>query len=75
MVTAVFAIIERVQSRSGFLENWDPRKLRPVVDPSRISRKDGAIKVTMRVASRGNVVVHEIAPGGSTRANHDLSGR
>lgn len=25
---------------------------------------DGAIQVTMRVASRGNVLVHEIAPGG-----------
>jgi hypothetical protein len=25
---------------------------------------DGPIQVTMRVASRGNVVVHEIAPGG-----------
>ena len=25
---------------------------------------DGPIQVTMRVASRGNVLVHEIAPGG-----------
>jgi hypothetical protein len=25
---------------------------------------DGPIQVTMRVASRGNVVLHEIAPGG-----------
>src|SRR6185369_7420795 len=25
---------------------------------------DGSIQVTMRVASRGNVLVHEIAPGG-----------
>src|SRR5262249_9194061 len=25
---------------------------------------DGAIQVTMRVASRGNVLMHEIAPGG-----------
>lgn len=44
-VTAVFAIVERVQSRSRFLENWDPRKLRPAVDPTRIPRLNSAIEI------------------------------
>jgi hypothetical protein len=28
-VTCVFAVLERVQAKSHFLEQWDPRKLRP----------------------------------------------
>ena len=44
-VTTVFAILERVQSRSGFLENWDPLKLRSATDPSRISRLDSVIEI------------------------------
>ncbi len=35
-ITVVFAILERVQAKSKFLENWDPRKLPPVRDPNRI---------------------------------------
>lgn len=37
-VTAVFAVLERVQSKTRFLENWDPRKLPIVRDPNRIPR-------------------------------------
>lgn len=44
-VTTVFAIVERVQSRSRFLENWDPRNLRPVIDPGSISRLSSAIEI------------------------------
>lgn len=44
-VTAVFAIVERVQSRSRFLDNWDPRKLRPAIDPSRIPRLSSVIEI------------------------------
>ncbi|HET9182305.1 MAG TPA: hypothetical protein VFP59_09250 [Candidatus Angelobacter sp.] len=44
-VTAVFAVLERMQSRTNFLENWDPRKLRPVVDPRRISRLSSVIEI------------------------------
>jgi len=44
-VTAVFAFVERVQSRSRFLENWDPRKLRPATDPSRIPRLSSVIEI------------------------------
>jgi hypothetical protein len=38
IVTTVFAVIERVQSKNRFLENWDPRRLPPVRDPNRIPR-------------------------------------
>jgi hypothetical protein len=37
-VTIVFAVLERFQSKTKFLENWDPRRLRPVRDPNRIPR-------------------------------------
>jgi hypothetical protein len=35
-VTIVFAILERVQNKAKFMEDWDPRKLPPVRDPNRI---------------------------------------
>jgi len=34
-VTLVFAILERVQARSHFLENWNPRRLPPLRDVNR----------------------------------------
>src|SRR5262249_4102907 len=37
-VTITFAVLERVQAKSGFLEEWDPGKLPAVRDPNRISR-------------------------------------
>jgi hypothetical protein len=37
-VTLVFAILERVQRKSHFLEAWNPRKLPPVNNPNLISR-------------------------------------
>ena len=36
-ITIIFAILERVQSKSKFMEEWDPRKLPPVRDPNRIA--------------------------------------
>jgi len=36
-ITTVFAILERVQAKSKFMEEWDPRKLPPVRDPNRIA--------------------------------------
>ncbi len=35
-ITIIFAILERVQQKSRFMEKWDPRKLPPVRDPNRI---------------------------------------
>jgi hypothetical protein len=37
-VTIVFALLERAQTKSRFLENWNPRKLPPVRDPNQIKR-------------------------------------
>jgi hypothetical protein len=37
-VTMVFAVLERVQAKSRFLENWDPRKLPAVRNPNVIAR-------------------------------------
>ena len=45
-VTAVFAVLERVQSKTRFLENWDPRKLPPVRDPDRIPRLNSIMELT-----------------------------
>jgi hypothetical protein len=42
-VTVAFAILERIQRKTGFFENWDPRKLPPVRDPNRIPRVDSMI--------------------------------
>jgi MFS family permease len=44
-VTIVFGILERVQAKSGFLEEWDPRKLPPVRDPNRITRANSIVEV------------------------------
>jgi hypothetical protein len=44
-ITTVFAVLERVQAKSRFLEEWDPRKLPPVRDPNRIPRANSIVEV------------------------------
>jgi len=44
--TVVFAIIERVQAKSGFLEDWSPRKLPPARDPNKIPRTTTIFELT-----------------------------
>jgi len=44
-VTSVFAVLERVQAKSKFLEQWDPRKLPPVRDPNRIPLTNSVIEL------------------------------
>lgn len=44
-ITTVFAVLERVQTKSRFLEEWDPRKLPPVRDPNRIPRSNSIVEV------------------------------
>jgi hypothetical protein len=44
-VTLIFAILERVQAKSRFLEKWDPRKLPPVRDPHQIPRTASVIEL------------------------------
>ena len=45
-ITVVFVILERIQAKSGFLENWDPRKLPPVRDPNKIPRSTSITEIT-----------------------------
>ena len=44
-VTLVFAILERVQLESHFLEEWNPRKLPPVNNPNLIPRFNSILEV------------------------------
>jgi hypothetical protein len=44
-VTIVFAVLERVQARSGFLEDWDAGKLPPVRNPNQIPRSGSIIEL------------------------------
>jgi hypothetical protein len=44
-VTIVFAVLERVQAKSHFLENWDPRKLPAVRNPHVIPRASASFEL------------------------------
>jgi hypothetical protein len=45
IVTTVFAILERSQPSSGFLDNWEPRKLPPVRNPTQIPRSASVLEL------------------------------
>jgi hypothetical protein len=49
VVTIVFAVLERAQAKSGFLENWDPRKLPAVRDTRRIPRLSSTLDLGANV--------------------------
>ncbi len=44
-VTTIFAILERVQAKKHFLENWDPRKLPAVRNPNLITRASASFEL------------------------------
>ena len=48
-VTSVFAVLERLQAKSHFLEQWDPCKLPPVRDPNRIKLSTLVTELTVNV--------------------------
>ena len=48
-ITTVFAVLERVQNKSKFMEQWDPRKLPPVRDPNRIPLSNSIFEVAVNV--------------------------
>jgi hypothetical protein len=48
-VTVVFAILERVQEKSRFLENWNPGKLPPVRNPNLIARSSSAVELAVNL--------------------------
>ncbi|MGA2849249.1 MAG: hypothetical protein ABSE46_09650 [Terracidiphilus sp.] len=48
-VTLIFAILERVQTKSHWLENWDPRKLPPVRNPNLNTRTNAAFELAILI--------------------------
>ena len=68
IVTLVFAVLERTQANSGWLEKWDPLKLPKVKDTRRIPRASSVFKVVfgiiavmwlVELASSGILLNHE----------------
>ena len=47
LATIVFAILERFQARSHFLDDWNPLKLPPVRDPNQISRASSIFELAL----------------------------
>ena len=45
VVTVVFAILERVEARSHFLDEWSPRNLPPIRIPNRIPRTNSIFEL------------------------------
>jgi len=49
-ITVLFAVLERLEEKSKFMEQWDPRKLPPVRDPNCIPISASLIEVTFNLA-------------------------
>jgi len=47
VVTIVFAVLERAQAKSKFLEDWDPRKLPAVRDRNQIPRASSIVELVV----------------------------
>src|ERR1700730_6824596 len=69
MVTTVFAILERKQSSSSFLEHWEPRKLPPVRNPRHIPRSGSVLELAANL-----VFIVWLVNGMWSRTIFDLSG-
>lgn len=52
-VTIIFAILEKVQQKSKFMEKWDPRKLPAVRDPNRIKLSNSVTELTANAVLLG----------------------
>lgn len=48
-VTVVFGVLEYIQAKSRFLENWNPRKLPPARNPNLIARSRSVIEVVVNL--------------------------
>jgi hypothetical protein len=66
VITIVFAVLERMQSRSGFLDNWDPGKLPPFRNLKQIPRSGSVIEVVANgvflvwwMSSMGSLTIFE----------------
>jgi hypothetical protein len=53
VVTVVFAVLEQVQTKSAFLERWDPAKLPAVRDTRRIPRSASTVEIVVNTAFCG----------------------
>ncbi|HZE18766.1 MAG TPA: hypothetical protein VE402_01480, partial [Candidatus Angelobacter sp.] len=49
-VTLLFAVLDRVQERSHFLEKWNPRGLKPARDPGRTPRSSSVTDLALQIA-------------------------
>ncbi len=61
-VTIAFAILERTQAKSHFLEKWDPRKLPPVRDPNQIPRSSSIIEFVVNLFVLGWWIPNMVSP-------------
>jgi len=50
IVTMVFAVMERVNAKSGFMEEWEPKELPAVRDPRRIPRSASTVELAVMMA-------------------------
>ena len=51
MVTLVFTVLERVQAKTHFLEEWNPRKLPALRDPNLIGLSSSYLELVVNVAA------------------------
>src|SRR5438105_8998054 len=50
VVTIVFAVLERMQSKSPFMQDWNPRKLPPLRDRNQIPRSESLLELGVNLA-------------------------
>ncbi len=62
VITLAFVVLERVNTKTHFLENWNPRKLPPVRDPNKISRVSSAIEIVVNLAFFAFLISYATSP-------------
>jgi len=50
IVTLAFAVLERVQARTGYLDRWNPRALSPCLDTPRVPRSSSFTEMAVQIA-------------------------
>jgi hypothetical protein len=61
-VTLVFAVLERAQAKSRWLEKWSPRGLPPVQNPDRVPRSGSAIELVVNLVFLAWWAAHMSSP-------------
>lgn len=62
VITLAFAALERVNAKTHFLENWNPRKLPPVRDPNQITRLSSALEIAANLAAFAFLICYAFSP-------------